>query len=55
MLRRLSGRFPLAHKGDELDSLRACVAFSLRGRVEDPESMRNDLLAIKGGAILTGA
>jgi phosphoserine phosphatase len=46
MLRRLSGRFPLAQKEDGQDSLRACVAFSLRGRVEDPESLRNDLLAI---------
>ncbi|MEJ2316844.1 MAG: phosphoserine phosphatase SerB, partial [Gammaproteobacteria bacterium] len=46
MLRRLSGRFPLVHRGAGEDSLRACVAFSLRGRVEDPESLRNDLLAI---------
>ena len=46
MLRRLSGRFPLVHRGAGEDSLRACVAFSLRGRVEDRESLRNDLLAI---------
>lgn len=46
MLRRLSGRFPLSKTSGESDSLRACVAFSLRGNVDDPESLRNDLLAI---------
>ncbi|MEJ2321910.1 MAG: phosphoserine phosphatase SerB, partial [Gammaproteobacteria bacterium] len=46
MLRRLSGRFPLSQKSDRTDALRACVAFSLRGHVDDPESLRNDLLAI---------
>lgn len=45
MLRRLSGRFPMTKKTSS-DTLRACVAFHLRGKVEDPESMRHDLLAI---------
>ena len=46
MLRRLSGRFPLSQKSGGTDALRACVAFSLRGHVDEPESLRNDLLAI---------
>ncbi len=47
MLRRLSGRFPLVHASDTAsDSLRACVAFHLRGEVSDLESLRHDLLAI---------
>ncbi|OOY34152.1 phosphoserine phosphatase SerB [Solemya velum gill symbiont] len=47
MLRRLSGRFPLVHASEaESDSLRACVAFHLRGEVDDLESLRHDLLAI---------
>ena len=42
---RLSGRVPLEGAAEDT---RACVEFSLRGDIDDPESFRRALLALSG-------